>query len=289
MKNDIPLKETNIAGRGTREWVVRGNSGDQRDWLANAPLCAALAQRHIVHVGVAEACHPYRVVRRDLGGTFLMACTGGEGRVWLDGRWRKISAGEACLAPPHAVHAYGTVPDQPWKFAWVRYQEPAGRRPMVTVSSPVLAVFDGQPLMAAVMGLFHEASGGGGASPEDAWISLIEYYVRQFTHLWREDDRLRQLWEAVEADLAADWSVERLAGCVGLSSQQLRRLCRQQLGRKPAEQIAYLRIRKAATLLTGGKEKIDTIAHAVGYRSSFSFSSAFKRFLNCRPSEYRGG
>jgi AraC-like DNA-binding protein len=285
---DLPLQEINTAGRGSREFVVRAGSGDRRPWLARAPVCAALAGRHIAHVGWADARHPYRVVRRDLSGTFLMACTAGEGRVWLDGKWQKFCERQACLAPPHVVHAYGSVPGKRWEFAWVRYQEPAGRRPIVAASSPLLAAFDGQALGAAVKGLYHEASGAASVAQMDRWVELIENYVHTFIHPWREDDRLHRLWEAVAADLAADWSVQRLATHVGLSDQQLRRLCVKHLGRKPAEQVAWLRVRHAASMLASGREKVETVARAVGYRSAFTFSTTFRRLTGCLPSDYRG-
>ena len=71
---------------------------DTRDWLADAPVCAALAQHGIVHVGIAEAAHPYLVRRPDLSGTFVMVCTGGEGQIWLEGKWTPMGAGTALVS-----------------------------------------------------------------------------------------------------------------------------------------------------------------------------------------------
>ncbi|MGH7956482.1 MAG: AraC family transcriptional regulator [Opitutaceae bacterium] len=287
MKNDLPQSEKNICGRGSRERIVVGGADDTRDWLAHAPICEALGRRTIAHVGVAEVCHPYEVVRRDLSGTFVMACCAGEGNVWLDGRWQTFRAGFACIAPPHVVHAYRAVPGRRWEFVWVRYREPPQRRPIVSASSPMLAAFDGEALRAAVLGLYHEASGSGAPALMDAWAELIEQYVCLFTHPWREDDRLQKLWDEVAADLSHDWSVEELARRAGLSSQQLRRICVHQLGRKPAEQLAWLRIRTSAALLSREHAKIESIALAVGYRSAYRFSTTFRRLTGCRPSEYR--
>src|SRR5688500_3801590 len=124
MKKDIRLS-------GTTERVVRASLTDVREWLAGAPVCVALAPHGIVHVGTAEVVHPYEVRRPDLSGTFVMACTAGEGRVWLEGNWQPMRAGTACLAPPHAFHAYRALPRKPWHIAWVRYQEPEGAPPLV--------------------------------------------------------------------------------------------------------------------------------------------------------------
>ena len=122
----------------------------------------------------------------------------------------------------------------------------------------------------------------------DAWVELIQQYVERFVHPWRDDDRLASLWRAVAGDLSRHWTVGELARRAGMSSQQLRRLCRHSIGRTPGEHLAYLRVRHAAALLSGTTEKIATIATLCGFRSAFTFSSTFKRMTGCLPSSYRG-
>ncbi|RZA11588.1 MAG: helix-turn-helix domain-containing protein, partial [Lysobacteraceae bacterium] len=43
----------------------------------------------------------------------------------------------------------------------------------------------------------------------------------------------------------------------------------------------------AAHLLATSSEKIEAIAHAVGYVNPFAFSNTFKRLTGFRPSDYR--
>jgi AraC-like DNA-binding protein len=286
-RNRIHLSETTVAGAGTREWLVRADAADVRPWLAGAPVCAGLARRGIVHVGVAEATHPYRVVRPHLSGTFLMACFDGAGRVLLDGQWRVCRAGMACLAPPHVAHAYSVLPRGRWGIAWVRYQEPAGQRPIVSASSPLLAAFDAEPLRAAIMGLYHEARGPAIPALADRWVELIDQYVLRFAQPWREDDRLRRLWEEVAAHLADPWPLARLAQRAGLSVDMLRRLSRRALGRSPKQHVTFLRMERAAMLLAASSDKVETIAREVGYENAFVFSNKFKQWTGVRPSEYR--
>lgn len=281
MKTDIHLSET-------LERVVRASRADARDWLADAPVCAALARHGIVHVGVAEVAHPYDVRRPDLSGTFVMICTLGEGRVWLEGRWQPMRSGMACLAPPHAFHAYRALPRKSWHIAWVRYQEPEGALPIVNARAPVLAAFDGGPLTAAIEGLQREASGTASPAAMQLWADLIQHYARTFAEPWRTDDRLRAVWHTVARDLADDWSLARLAKLAGMSTKHFTRLCLQSLGRTPAQHITALRLQQAAFLLTTTADKVETIAHQVGYHSLFTFSHSFKKFTGNRPSEYRG-
>lgn len=281
MKKDIRLSET-------IELVVRASLADGREWLADAPMCTALLHHGIVHVGLAEVVHPYEVRRPDLSGTFLMICTAGEGRVWSEGKWQTMRAGKACLAPPHAFHAYKAVPRKEWGIAWVRYQEPEGAQPLVNTRAPVLADFDGEPLAAAIRGLHAEASGTASPAAMNMWADLIQHYARTFAAPWSTDDRLREVWQQVMQNLAADWSLPKLASLATMSTKQFTRLSLHSLGRTPAQHVTTLRVQQAAHLLSKTNEKVESIAREVGYKSLFTFSHTFKKVTGSRPSEYRG-
>jgi AraC-like DNA-binding protein len=280
MKKDIRISETT-------ELVVRASLADTRDWLADAPVCASLARHGIVHVGCAAIRHPYSVRRPDLSGTFVMMCVSGEGRVWLEGEWKPLLPGMACLAPPHAFHAYRSAPAKPLGIAWVRYQEPEGMMPIVNARAPVLTRFDGGPFAAAIRGLYCEASGTASPAAMQLWVDLIQHYARTFAEPWRADDRLRVVWQAVGSDLAADWTLAKLAKLAGLSPKHLSRICQVSLGRTPSRQVTALRLQQAANLLTTTSDKVESISAQVGYKSLFSFSHTFKKFTGSRPSEYR--
>jgi transcriptional regulator GlxA family with amidase domain len=47
------------------------------------------------------------------------------------------------------------------------------------------------------------------------------------------DDRLWAVWDEVARDLAADWSLDRLAALYRASKEQFRRVCLRDLGRSP--------------------------------------------------------
>ena len=276
----MPLKttelvETHIVGADTREMKVR------------AEECPALALHHIAHTGVADAAAPYEMVRLDLSGTYFLSCSAGRGRILLDGRWQLCKQGWACLAPPHALLAFHAVPGTRWEFAWVRYQQPAGQRPIISSSSPALAKFDPLPLRAAVRGLFFEMQSQTAPVAVTHWVELIHTYVLRFARPWQTDDRLGHLWEFVAARLGEPWSLDRLARHAHLSSEHLRRLCRRELGRSPMHQVIYLRMQYAAKLLATTGDKIETITKAVGYENPFVFSTTFKKWVGWRPSEYR--
>lgn len=281
------LLETHVIGARTHHWVVRCSTDDRRDWLTRAPVCAALGQHQIAHVGVAEASSPYRMVRTRQSGTYLLACFGGEGRILVDGRWQRCRAGTACLLPPHILNAFQAVPGSVWKFCWVRYQQLPEQRPIAANASPVLAKFDATPLRSALLGLHAECEGPASPAAIHHWVELVQTYVLRFARPRPVDDRLWRVWEKVAAALGEEWSLQRLAREAHVSGEHLRRLCRGQIGRSPMHQVTYLRMKKAADLLATTSDKIETIAQAVGYQNPFVFSNTFKKWIGWRPSEHR--
>lgn len=274
-KNHQDLSETHIIGSKTREWVVRASD------------CPSLRVHQIAHVGLADAAPPYRMVRNSLRGAYLLACVAGEGRILLDGRWQVCKAGTACLAPPHVLHAFHAVKGHRWEFVWVRYEQPADQRPIITSVSPVVARFDASPLRSAILGLHAEMRGAAEAKFIHHWVELIHSYVVRFAQPWHLDDRLWKLWEAVNGRLSEEWSLPRLSELSHFSGEHLRRLCRQELGRSPMQQVTYLRMQRAAALLETTTDKIESIAQAVGYSNPFVFSNTFKKWTGWRPSDYR--
>jgi len=281
------LSETHILGPQTRQTVVRVDERDTRAWLRGAAVCPALRQHRIAHLGVCEAHAPYQIVRTRQSGTYFMACFGGEGRILVDGRWQVCRSGMACLLPPHLLNAFHAVERKPWHFVWLRYDAVPEKRPIVTAGSPVMAKFDAEPLRLAALGLHAECKSAQPAALHH-WVELIQGYVLRFAQPWQMDERLSRLWERVEAKLGDDWSLRSLGAVAHMSGEHLRRLTTQQLGRSPMKHVTWLRMRRAAELLASTDEKIESVAHAVGYMNPFVFSTTFKKWIGWRPSEHRG-
>ncbi len=288
-KSSAELAETHVLGERTEQVCVRANNADQRAWLRDAPVCPALGQHQIAHVGVCHGVAPYRIVRTKQSGTYFLACFGGEGRILVDGRWQRCGAGTACLLPPQTLNAFHAVPKSRWDFCWARYDQPPEQRPVATNASPVLAKFDAEPLRAAILGLHHECLGAAAPTAMHHWVELIQLYVLRFAQPRQVDDRLWKLWEKVAARLGDEWTLDKLAREAHVSGEHLRRLCRQHLGRSPMHQVTFLRMRRAAELLSSTNDKIETIASAVGYQNPFVFSTTFKKWVGWRPSDHRAG
>lgn len=219
-----------------------------------------------------------------------MACVAGEGRVLLDGRWQIIRAGTVCMAPPRVLNAFAAVSGHRWEFLWVRFDEPPTVLPLVGAASPVRVRSDAGEFRRVVEGLRGEWDGRRDPRVLHHWIGLLNIAARRLAQPWqgRTNEKLQRLWDLAGADLAAAWTLEALASRCHMSKENLRRVCLRELGRSPMQQLTYMRLQRAQELLESTQDKLEVVAHAVGYDSALVFSRAFKRWVGFTPSEYRG-
>lgn len=272
---------------GAHHQVVRSDESDPRTWLQDAPVCRLLKTHHIAHAGVMHANHPFRVSRVNPNGTYMMACMEGRGLVLVDGRWESLEAGQACLLPPFVMNRFKCLPRTPWKFCWVRYAESREQAPFISSSTPVMGAYAYEPLLHTILGLCAESSARNHPPAQEPWVNLLHQYVIGFAQPQHRDERIVQLWQLVEKNLGRAWTLEQMAGLAHMSTEHLRRLCRNHLGRSPLQQLTFLRMQRAQQLLSSTSDKIETIAHAVGYENAFTFSNSFKKWVGWRPSEHR--
>lgn len=289
MGEDAENQDTEQFGASTRWEVVRADTGDDRQWLSDAPVCPLLKAHHIAHAGRMWAKQPFEVIRSDASGTFALVGLEGEGETLIDGSWRVLEAGEICLLPAFAHTGIRARSKEAWYYAYVRYEEEREKAPILSSNSPVIHRGNVFPLSHAIAGLVAELREHSSESATlHHWVELINGFVIRAARPYQGDDRLWRVWENVEKDLRRNWRLEDLGKIAHLSPEHLRRLAQQQLGRSPVQQVTYLRMRRAVELLASSNDKVETIARAVGYENPFTFSNAFKRWTGRRPSEYRG-
>ena len=78
-----------------------------------------------------------------------------------------------------------------------------------------------------------------------------------------------------------------LAEICNLSEPHFRALFKKAIGRSPLQQIAYVRMKMAKTLLKSTDLSILAISQSVGYESISSFNRTFKAQFGNSPSEFR--
>ncbi len=286
-KTSRPSADLEIIGKRTSFKAILGRLVKGREWLHGMPECPLLASHNIAHTGIMDARRPYEIVRMDQSGTFMMACLEGEGVVMVDGSWKTIRAGQACLLPPFVMNSLKCMGDKRWCFAWVRYEESRDTVPIVSSVSPVIGAFDGSGLAAAITGLHGETSRESNPAALHQWCGLVHHYVTRFAEPSHLDARLWRLWSKVEKHPARDWTLVDLAETACLSTEHLRRLCLREIGRSPMRHLTFIRLQLAVHLLSSTGDKIETIASCVGFGTIQSFSNAFKARFGRPPSDFR--
>ncbi len=280
--------DVTLIGERTCHRAVQAAEPKRKLWTEDTPICPVLARHHILHLGIVEAYPPYRFIRRSTLALEMMVCFEGEGRILIDGEWVRFGPRTAALLPQNGAIGYHASGPGPWKLVWVCYQWPAEQTPLLAPGSPVLAANDPVPLIHAVEGLRHECLL---ERPDLAcmehWVELIHRLVLRFAQPWQREDRLHLLWEKVAASLGEEWTLGRLASEAGCCGEALRRRCQQQIGRSPMQHLTYLRLQRAAELLTATDDKLESIASEVGYGDAFAFSAMFKKWTGIPPREFR--
>lgn len=274
-KIHIPMTETTVDGPRTRRWVL------------NVDECRELAAHRIARLGLDEALPPYRRVRLRPAGSFLLASLAGNGRVLLDGRWQKIGAGTVCMAPPRVLNAFLAEGKVRWRFAWLRYEEDERVSPLVGASSPVAVIHGAMELARAIEGLRAEWENARDPKLIHHWVEIIHGFARRLTQPFQVNERMRKLWDQVDARLEEAWTLAKLARIVHMSEEHLRRLCHHELGRSPMQHLTYMRMQRARHFLETTEDKLEVIAGLIGYGNAFIFSRVFKRWVGCAPGEYR--
>jgi AraC-like DNA-binding protein len=270
------LRETHELGSGTREWVVASER---------------IADRGVEHtrfVGYTDAGRNYRFVRHSPDFAMVLVTESGEGVVWVDGVWQTCSADHAYITAPRAAHAYHIKPGgQPWQLHWAIYREEALLPSLAPGASPRLVHAEATGFRHAVEGLRHEKSSRADPTVLSLWAALVDHATFRLLDADNGDPRLDRLWLAIRQDFGAEWTLRRMARCVGLSEESLRRLCQQHLGVSPMAHCTRLRMQAAADALRHSEAKLESLAARFGYADAFSFSTAFRRVWGVPPSRYR--
>ena len=269
------LRDTHLIGPRCRESTVFHER------------CPIMATFHISQIGHSEIRPPYRMVRVDPSASHIVACFAGRGRTLIDGRWQTWGAGEVLLAPPHALYAFEATEDEPWKIAWLFYEQPPDTVPVVDYKESILIKANVESFVAVLQTFCREVGGEAERSVIQSLTALIDLYARRFAGSIAANERIWGLWGQVEADLARKWNNAELARLAAMSEEHLRRLCRRQYGRTPMAHVQHLRMLRACALLRMMPDKLDTISGMAGYSSMFAFSATFKRWAGVPPSAYR--
>lgn len=91
----------------------------------------------------------------------------------------------------------------------------------------------------------------------------------------------------VHGDIAARWTIQDLAGAVGMSRSRFAERFHDLVGASPMAYVAEWRMQRALRHLSDGKTPVKVVAAAVGFSSAAAFSRAFSGRFGRTPREQR--
>jgi AraC-like DNA-binding protein/mannose-6-phosphate isomerase-like protein (cupin superfamily) len=258
-----------------------------REWLVAQSACPELAALRIELCGISAAQSGFSFIRHAWACSQILVCHEGEGEVWVDGGWQPCRGGHAYLCPAGTAHAYRAVGGHIWGITWAILIEPPDQTPWLAHGPPRLSTVDQRGFADAVRNLHRETVGLASHSIRGHWAALVALLATRISSEGPLEQRLDRVWEEVDQDLARDWTLSDLARAAQVGPEQLRRLCLRHHQRSPVQQVTWLRMQRAATLLASQRATVADVAQAVGYDNAFAFSTAFKRVLGQPPSAWR--
>ena len=233
-------------------------------------------------VGLGSPGEGYRIVRHAAVFSHINVCLQGAGRILHGGRWVDYQEGMAALLPRQVLHGAEWA-GSPWRMCWVLYREPPGKAPLIRGSTVELIRVAPRPFEWALFGLYEEINGASSPAIVERWVDLLHAQILRAAQPAPSMSRLAPVWAQVDADLAHPWTAAKLARRAHMSEAHLRRLTAAELGRSPLQQVAWLRIQRAARLLESRAQTVEASAWAVGYQSVSAFTTAFKRHYGRLP------
>ncbi|MBB1248952.1 MULTISPECIES: helix-turn-helix domain-containing protein [unclassified Rhizobium] len=125
-----------------------------------------------------------------------------------------------------------------------------------------------------------------------ATLEIAEFMVAETRHVsFRRGGlnrmQMKMLTEYIDAHLAEDVSLDRLAGLVRLSRFHFSRSFKSAFGVSPVKFVTGRRLAKAKLLLAGPRLGLSEVAAAVGFGSVQQFIKVFREDTRMTPGEYR--
>jgi AraC-like DNA-binding protein len=261
--------------------------GKTVQWSLTASDCPAFKPRRIWMLGYSEAGAGYEVVRRNPSFSNINVTISGKGEALIGGEWRKLTPGTAVLSPKGVLHGSRSIPGTRWEFCWICFAESPGIPSRIPQTACTLTHTDPRPIAWTLLSLQREMRQARQKPVIDAQLQLLDAYLHRILDRGPVENHLWPFWEKVAQDPAHNWTEDEMARHMRLSSRHLLRLCKKETGRTLREQLAHIRLTRAASLLHERALKLQAIAESVGYRDAFAFSKAFKRWSGVSPKSYR--
>lgn len=249
-------------------------------------------------IGIAEP--EYHVCRKQgLVSHQFLYTQSGRGAVIVDGKSYPLEEGSLFYLAPGVAHEYYPLEDGNWTTCWLVFRGEY-LTPMMqnlglerfaygehVVTEEIRSVFS--QIMAAARDTLDGA--------QHCSVLLYEYIMLVWRSLAEQGKDGKQAEKAkgllkkavryMDENYVKDISLDELACMSGVTRQHFCRVFREQMGMRPMEYLARLRVAEAREILLQTNDKIEAVGRKVGYENPTYFGMVFKKYEGVTPTECR--
>jgi len=196
----------------------------------------------------------------------------------IGGKRYDIKPGTMFVIPPHVTNTYQADREDPWYYIWVGFTYP-GELP---VKLPDVVECPGAGRIFQAMKQAQKQESGRSAYLCSCVWELFAYFQEKER---RKTDAIDQALSMMQSSYADGITVEQIADRLGIDRSYFSTRFKRRVGVSPQVYLMDLRMKVAATLLSGGTG-VSVTATSVGYADIYTFSKMFKRHYGISPSQY---
>lgn len=218
-----------------------------------------------------------------------------------NGTLTRALPGDLHVYRPDVWHDYGTYPGGKWGFHWIHFRprptwaELLRLNPVDDITGLVHAHIHSPKVNGRIteaLRRIHRDTAMDTTWRSELAMNAIEYILLltgEASGLGRRplDPRIQQTLEHIATHPDDDLSVDQLARSANLSPSRFAHLFKDETGQTPQRFVAEARLREAAKLIEVTSMPITDVAAAVGFRSTFHFSTTFRARYEMSPTAYR--
>ena len=240
-------------------------------------------------VGITNPSPDYQISRsKDTPVNVFEYVLDGEGELYLEGKWKRVSGGDIYILRQGEAHRYRSNPRDPWKKLWINY--------VADYISPLLdaygiksGVYSAKDARTYFEQALEYASGGAPYTNVSYNIAQCVYNIINTVALEsssENSDRYR-IREALNGSVYEKADLDVISERLHISKSNIIRIFKKSYGVTPYEYLVSLKIATAKILLKDTQMTIKEIAEKLCFSDEHYFSNVFLRRTGSRPREYR--
>ena len=226
-----------------------------------------------------------------------LQCSGGEGRLLLNGEEHIIKANQGFFLYPRVPHEYYPIASR-WDIDWIAFGGTGWEsfsKASGIAGSGVFMVTHPEAIILQIQSLLTLARSSslinGLESSKIVYsilLDLMKYATSSNVTVQQQYTRLQPVLEYMARHYNESISLETLSATIGVTPQYLCNLFKAAIKMRPFEYLNTLRVNQGKKIMVEESGvKISELAERLGYESASYFCAVFKRIAGISPERFR--